>query len=251
MDRREALQRSMQVLAGTVLAGCMDLSQTGTEQEVDPRLTARPGTPNTSAENGLHWIGDIGDAGMYFVPSNASQVDAMPLVVFLHGAGRRIESLMNSFAPVAESSGVMLLAPLSTSGTWDAITGSFGDDVALINAAMQWAFQRWRIDAQRIVLSGFSDGATYTLALGRANGDLFSRVVAYSPGFLITVDPIGLPPILVTHGTEDLVLPYQTTAQVIVPELQRLGYAVDFRSFEGGHGVPLEIASEVITDLSA
>ena len=116
---------------------------------------------------------------------------------------------------------------------------------------MQWAFQRWRIDAQRIVLSGFSDGATYTLALGRANGDLFSRVVAYSPGFLITVDAIGLPPILVTHGTEDIVLPYQTTAQVIVPELERLGYAVDFRSFEGGHGVPLEIASEVITDLSA
>jgi len=251
MDRREAVQRTLQLLAGTALGGCLDLDQTGTVQEVEPRLTARPRPPNTTAEKGLGWIGDIGEGGMYFVPADASQVDAMPLVVFLHGAGRRVESLMNSFAPAAESSGVMLLAPLSTSGTWDAILGSFGPDVTLINAAMQWAFQRWRIDAQKIVLSGFSDGATYTLALGRANGDLFSRIVAYSPGFLITVDPIGLPPLLVSHGTEDLVLPYQTTAQVIVPELQRQGYTVDFRSFDGGHEVPIEIANEVIADLAA
>ena len=245
------MQRTLQLLAGSALGGCLDLTQTGTVQEVEPRLTARPGTPNTSAETGLHWIGDIGDGGMYFVPANASQVDPMPLVVFLHGAGRRVESLMNSFAPAAESSGVMLLAPLSSSGTWDAIFSSFGPDVAVINSTLQWAFQRWRIAAQRIVLSGFSDGATYALALGRANGDLFSRVVAYSPGFIITVDSLGLPPLLITHGTEDLVLPYQTTAQVIVPEMERLGYDVDFRSFDGGHVVPIEVANEVMAELGA
>jgi phospholipase/carboxylesterase len=251
MDRREVLQRGIQVLAGTVLGACLDLEQTGTVQEVDPRLTARPGNPTTTAETGLAWIGDIGEGGMYFVPSNASQSRAMPLVVFLHGAGRRVESLMNDFAPVAESAGVMLLAPLSSAGTWDAIVSSFGPDIAVLNAALEWAFNRWRIDPQRIVLSGFSDGATYALAIGRANGDLFSRVAAYSPGFLIQVDPVGLPPILVTHGTEDPVLPFHNTEQVIVPELERQGYDVDFRSFAGGHGVLLSAAHEVITDLSS
>jgi phospholipase/carboxylesterase len=220
-------------------------------QEVEPRIVARPGAPTTSATPGLGWIGDVGQAGMYYAPMNASQVDPMPLLVFLHGAGRRVESVMTSLTPAAEAAGVVLLAPLSSEGTWDAIVGSFGPDIAVINSAMEWAFHRWRIDGQRIALSGFSDGATYTLALGRANGDLFSRVVAYSPGFLITVDPLGLPPILVTHGTEDDILPYQTTAQVIVPELERLGYVVDFRSFTGGHAVPLEVANEVIQELGS
>ena len=251
MRRREAVQRTLQLLAGTALGGCLDLEQTGTVQEVEPRLTARPGTPTTSAETGLGWIGDIGEGGMYFVPSNASRAVAMPLVVFLHGAGRRVESFMNDFAPVAESAGVMLLAPLSNGGTWDAIVSSFGPDVALLNAALEWAFQRWRIDPARIVLTGFSDGATYTLAIGRANGDLFSRVVAYSPGFLIQVTPIRNPPILITHGTQDPVLPYGNTANVIVPELEREGYDVDFRSFEGGHEVLLSAAHEVITDLAS
>jgi phospholipase/carboxylesterase len=251
MDRREALQRTAQVLAGTVFAGCLDRDQTGAVQEVEPRLLARPGTPTATADKGLGWIGDVGQAGMYYVPLNASQVDAMPLLVFLHGAGRRVESVMTSLTPAAESAGVMLLAPLSSEGTWDAIVGSFGPDIARLNATLAWAFERWRIDGQRIALSGFSDGATYSLAIGRANGDLFSQVVAFSPGFLITVDPLGQPPILVTHGTEDNVLPYQTTAQVIVPELERLGYNVDFRTFNGGHAVPVEVANEVIQELGS
>jgi hypothetical protein len=61
MDRREVLQRGIQVLAGTVLGACLDLEQTGTVQEVDPRLTARPGNPTTTAETGLAWIGDVGE----------------------------------------------------------------------------------------------------------------------------------------------------------------------------------------------
>ena len=32
--------------------------------------------------------------------------------------------------------------------------------------------------------SGFSDGASYALSLGAANGDLFTHIAAFSPGFM-------------------------------------------------------------------
>jgi predicted esterase len=34
-----------------------------------------------------------------------------------------------------------------------------------------------KFDSQRIALSGFSDGASYALGLGLANGDLFDSVL--------------------------------------------------------------------------
>jgi poly(3-hydroxybutyrate) depolymerase len=40
------------------------------------------------------------------------------------------------------------------------------------------------VDPQRICVSGFSDGASYALSLGLANGDLFTHVAAFSPGFM-------------------------------------------------------------------
>ena len=38
------------------------------------------------------------------------------------------------------------------------------------------------IDPSRIAMAGFSDGASYSLSVGLANGDLFSAVFGFSPG---------------------------------------------------------------------
>jgi hypothetical protein len=44
------------------------------------------------------------------------------------------------------------------------------------------------VDPTRMLLHGLSDGASYGLTLGMANGDLFGRVVASSPGFIAATD---------------------------------------------------------------
>jgi predicted esterase len=99
-------------------------------------------------------------------------------------------------------------------------------------------------------MSGFSDGGTYSLGIGRANGDLFTRVVAYSPGFLLGVEAVGKPPILITHGTSDTVLPIDATSRLMVPQLRSLGYAVDYREFDGGHAVPMSVLNELLRSLA-
>jgi phospholipase/carboxylesterase len=96
----------------------------------------------------------------------------------------------------------------------------------------------------RVATAGFSDGATYALALGRANGDRVSHVLAFSPGFLIPARRVGAPRIFVSHGRQDDVLPIASCSRVMAPRLQRDGYEVRYREFDGGHEAPPTVMRE-------
>ena len=100
-------------------------------------------------------------------------------------------------------------------------------------------------------IGGFSDGATYAVSLGLINGDLFRRVVAFSPGFVIPGETQGKPRFFISHGTEDKILPIDRCRRVIVSRLQKRGYDVTFREFDGGHEIPAAIAREGMTWMAA
>ena len=100
------------------------------------------------------------------------------------------------------------------------------------------------VDPARIGIGGFSDGASYALSLGVANGDLFTHVLAFSPGFIAPAVRRGKPRIFISHGTRDEVLPIDRTSRTIVPDLERRGYDVRYREFNGPHTVPADLARE-------
>lgn len=249
IPRREAVRRAMALFHGAVLLGCVPSIEANPQRGGSARLTARPRTPDLTITPGRQTFPVLASTAEIHVPQNYQPATPAPLVVFLHGALRTVDAFMNGHAPISEDTGTIVLMPLSNVGTWDAINGDFGPDVAVINAALEWAFQHCNIDPTKIVLSGFSDGGTYVIALGRANGDLFSRIVAYSPGFLIDVTRTGRAPFLITHGTQDTVLPIDATSRRIVPALRSAGYTVDYREFTGGHAVPLSIVREMMEAL--
>jgi len=56
----------------------------------------------------------------------------------------------------------------------------------------------------------------------------------------------GQPHIFVSHGTRDDVLPIDSCSRKIVPRIERAGYDVIYREFDGGHTVPPEIAQEAV-----
>jgi predicted esterase len=88
----------------------------------------------------------------------------------------------------------------------------------------------YAIDPARVAIGGFSDGASYALSLGLTNGDLFSHVLAFSPGFMAPAGQEGSPRIFVSHGTRDAVLPIDRCSRRIVPTLRRAGYDVAYAS---------------------
>jgi phospholipase/carboxylesterase len=195
----------------------------------------------TDVSAGLHRL----ESAWLSVPAEAAPDRRLPLIVLLHGAGssgRAIVELLGEAAGDAGDAGALVLAPDSAGRTWDVIERGFGPDVATIDAALDQVHARWRVDARATVLAGFSDGASYALSLGLAQGDRFSHLVAFSPGFVAPGPRRGRPPVYVSHGRADPVLPIDRCSRRIVPALRAAGYAVEFVEFDGGHAVPPEIA---------
>jgi phospholipase/carboxylesterase len=196
----------------------------------------------TSASSGELGLASGRDA-LLQLPSNPS-AGPLPLLLMLHGATQSGASMLRRIGAAADEAGVAVLAPDSRGGTWDAIRGEFGEDVAFLDRALEHVFARVSVDPARLVIGGFSDGASYALSLGLANGDLFPRVAAFSPGFVISAAVHGHPRFFISHGTSDPILPIDQCSRVIVPRLRSMGYDVTFREFDGRHELPPDVARE-------
>ena len=248
ISRRVFLRRGLGALAAPILPACGGLPR-GEDYHWGVRLSARPGPPTKSPEIGLSRLGIGGGRdGTLYVPESYSPDTPLPLFIGMHGAGGSADSWAN-YQARAESRGMVLLAPESRSRqTWDRIeSGSFGPDVSFLDQALHNVFDQCRIDPERIAFGGFSDGASYVLSLGISNGDLFSHLVAFSPGSYYATDPIvGRPPMFISHGTEDTILPSTTTRYFIVPAFRDTGYNVTYEEFTGGHQVPVAIAEAAL-----
>ncbi len=214
------------------------------------RVLARPAPPSPppTAPSGLRplGLGSGRDGLLYVPPGYGGGAEKAPLAVMLHGAGGSARSGISHFLDLADEAGLVLLAPESRGRTWDVLVGGYGPDVAFIDRALGQTFDRLAVDPGRLAAVGFSDGASYALSLGLTNGDLFTRVIAFSPGFAAPAARRGRPPIFVSHGTRDRVLPIERCSRRIVPVLKREGYEVSYREFDGGHAVPRSIAREAL-----
>lgn len=211
------------------------------------RLSARPGTPTTSITPGTHPLG-LGPEtydGFLHVPASYVAGTPMPLMLALHGAGSRAGGPLEFLRPYSEAHGFLLLTVDSVGLTWDAITFRYLSDVIFIDRALAHAFERCSVDPARVVVEGFSDGATYALGLGLVNGDLFRRVVAFSPGGIVPADNAntGTPEFFLSHGRQDPILPIDQSSRRIVERLRDDHYTVEYTEFDGGHEVPAAIAT--------
>jgi phospholipase/carboxylesterase len=190
-----------------------------------------------------------------------------PLLVLLHGADHRPGWMIERLARQADKRGIVLLAPSSQGGTWDAVTRAKqppsrdsplvnanarrftgGRDAARVEAAIAALGQNVPVDRARTVLAGFSDGATYALALGMSRAHAFAAVIAWSPGIALeTPAPARGRRVFVSHGRQDPILPYATDCAEILPNLRTEGAALTFLPFEGVHQIP-EAAVDAFLD---
>jgi phospholipase/carboxylesterase len=191
-----------------------------------------------------------------YVPASAPQHP--PLLVLLHGAGRRQAEMLQHFEAEADMRGIVLLAPKSRGITWDAVAiaedppspdsllstrlshrFSSSGDARRVDAAISALSKQVPIDPSRVVLAGFSDGATFAAVMGLSRREPFSAVIAWSPGIALeNADPARGRRMFVSHGRQDPVLAFAVTCGDIVPLLQGEGAAVTFVPFDGGHDAP-------------
>ncbi len=179
--------------------------------------------------------------GMIYVPSNYQASKPAPLLLFLHGNRGTAQMGVDDFIRESERTGIIFLFPDSRKRTWDrVIDQAFGPDAEFVDEALQVAFNSLAIDRSHVGIGGFSDGASYSLSLGQTNGDLFTHIIAFSPGGSEPASQNGRPPVFIIHGFRDDVLPIDKCSRLIVPELVSDGYTVTYTEFDGRHQMTSE-----------
>ena len=184
-------------------------------------------------------------AGICHRPASAPR----RLLIMMHGAGGSAEAGLRLLLPYADRYGLVIYAPKSVGATWDLIASGYGADVRRIQSALtQLVGPAPGLGAP--VIGGFSDGGSYALSLALTNGDVFDRVLAFSPGFAAPVDPTGRPAVFISHGRGDRVLPIDRCGRRLARVLAATGYAVEYREFDGGHEVPADVSVAALDWLS-
>ena len=257
-------RRDLLLLAGgslvAYLSACLAGHGSGDGPSADPRarrrlhagghLSSRPRPPRRAAPPAglipLQLSGSDRDGALYVPPSYRHDLPA-PLVLSLHGAGGSGRRGLRRLQSRADAEGLLVLVPDSRSSTWDvARSGTFGVDLEFLDRALDLVFARYAVNPSRVIAEGFSDGASAALSLGLLNGDLFTHVIAFSPGFVAEGSRRGKPRLFLSHGVDDDVLPIDRCSRPIVRDLRGGDYDVRYTEFAGGHTVPDEIAREAM-----
>jgi len=212
--------------------GCVDTLAL----RVEPR---HPEGGVASATGGLVTISNGVTLGHVLLPDSIASTRTYPLVTVFHGAGRQDELLVRAYRGEPESRDAVFFVPRSTAPTWDLLVGEDRADLDFLEAAYAEIYRRVPVDHRRQALVGYSDGASYALAVGLSNPRLFSAVMGWAAGFVI-MDPTAIAPsdprprILLEHGTHDTIFPFEQVALRNCEILRRLGYQVELRVDEGG-----------------
>ncbi|MFA5190545.1 MAG: PHB depolymerase family esterase [Verrucomicrobiia bacterium] len=181
---------------------------------------------------------------MLFVPPQAKAGLKLPLIVALHGAGGKPDGPIQWWKTIAAERGYFVLAPKSNGGTWP------GGDQSHV-ARMVVALERERpIDPKRVLLTGVSDGGTWSYVLGFQDPKLFAALAPISGVMMRTIaGSLRMQPkmpICVVHGTDDKVF-IVARARATVKALKNEHYNVNYIEVAGGrHGWFREQAAAIL-----
>src|SRR4051812_10532590 len=176
---------------------------------IEPHLAgglgfAHPLPTKPPLEPGRRTLGlfEQGDA-LPFVPPSVDPRRPTPLVTLFHGGGGSPTKILPMLEGHALERGFLLLAPQSTFPTWDLVIGGHGPDRERLDEALAEVASRFLLDPARMAFAGHSDGGSYALSLGLANGRFVSHIVASSAGFMSVHRQEGAPKEFISHGTRD------------------------------------------------
>lgn len=141
-----------------------------------------------------------------------------PLIVFLHGSGERgteIERVKTNGLPKRLDEGFDLPAIVISPQCPKDVSWSDGWMVEGLDALIDDALKRYRVDPARVTLTGLSMGGFGTWALGAAHPEKFAALVPVCGGG----DPdlayrLRTIPIWAFHGADDPVVPVQRTQEM-------------------------------------
>jgi len=199
-----------------------------------------------------HVANDTGQRGGFslYVPEDYNPARGHPLVMALHGGSGHGRLFLWSWLREVRGRGVILVAPTAIGATWSLMEPEV--DSANLVRILEAIAGQWHVDRTRLLLSGMSDGGTFTLLSGLDAGSPFTHLApaaaSFHPLLLAMADPrrlTGLPVYLV-HGALDWMFPV-STARTAQRALTAAGAQVTYREIADlSHVWPREEGARII-----
>ena len=217
------------------------------EAREDAALAARLNAADMSRDNVgvMHADNDRDSRGGFsmYVPEYYDG-EAVPLVVALHGGSGHGRSFLWTWLRAARTANAIVISPTSREGTWSLM----GPDVDSENlyAMVAYAREHWTIDPERILLTGMSDGGTFSYVSGLQSNAPFTHLAPSSASFhpmLVEVadaERLKDLPVYLMHGALDWMFPVEV-ARTARDALTAAGAKVVYREIDDlSHTYPAE-----------
>lgn len=202
----------------------------------DPDLLARLRAPIDDS-GVLHAENETGQRGGFsvYVPEYYNPARRWPLIMALHGGAGHGRFFLWNWVTEARSRGAIVIAPTARGDTWSLMDPAI--DTENFNQILERVRARWAIDPARLLLTGMSDGGTFTLLAGLAADSPFTHLApvaaSFHPLLLSVSEPTRLAglPIMLTHGALDWMFPV-TVGRTAHQALGMAGARVVYREIE-------------------
>ena len=212
-------------------------------------LLAAPANKNTGIFHDHNEPGSRGGFSLY-VPEYYTPDRAWPLVMALHGGSGNGRGFLWSWLRDARSRGAILVAPTATGNTW-ALTGDDTDTPNLMRI-LESVRSRWKIDPEKMLLTGMSDGGTFCYVTGFESGSPFTHLAPVSATFhplmaeMADAERLRGLPVHIIHGKLDWMFPVQVARQTS-HALSAAGANVTYRELDDlSHTYPREMNAEIL-----
>jgi phospholipase/carboxylesterase len=158
----------------------------------------------------MHVGGPAGTRGGFslYVPESYEPTRAWPLVVAMHGGSGNGGAFLWSWLREARTRDFILLAPTAAGSTWSLMEADVDGDN--IDRMVSEVGERWSLDPARMLLTGMSDGGTFTYVLGLRTGCRFTHLApiaaVFHPMMMMAVadaDRVRGLPVHIVHGAQD------------------------------------------------
>jgi phospholipase/carboxylesterase len=200
----------------------------------------------------VHVQDDAGARGGFsmYVPETYTPDRAWPLVMALHGGGGSGRDFLWSWLRDARGQGAILIAPTAVGATW-ALSGPDGDTPNLARI-LDRVRHGWSVDPRRLLLTGMSDGGTFTYVSGLEPGSPFTHLAPVSASFHPMIAQMADPnrikdlPIYLVHGALDWMFSVDV-ARTANDSLTTAGANVIYREIDDlSHAYPREVNPAIL-----
>jgi phospholipase/carboxylesterase len=182
----------------------------------------------------MHVGGAPGTRGGFslYVPEYYDASRTWPVVVAMHGGSGNGGAFLWSWLREARTRGLILIAPTAMGSTWSLMDPE--TDGANIDRMVADVAAKWNLDPARRLLTGMSDGGTFSYVLGLRGDCRFSHLAPIAAAFhplllnFADADRVRGLPIHIVHGAHDWMFPPET-AQMAWRTLEGAGAAVVHR----------------------